>query len=106
MGVEIRMKRILLTGIMKLRIAITVLFLIMIISITLSIITVTIENNDADDFVNSLTDDEIDQLVDIYSEYPSSDYNSLYAFSGWSMYVVTGMLFFLMVRVWKTDKIY
>ena len=95
-----------ISGIMKLRLVITILFIMMIVAIGISFAVASEEIEIEEEFLNSLTDDEINQLVDIYSNYPEYDNTVLYTLSGWLMYIVTGALFFLTIRIWKTNNIY
>ena len=95
-----------ISGIMKLRLVITILFIMMIVAIGISFAVASEEIEIEEEFLNSLTDDEINQLVDIYSNYPGSDYSGMYLVTGWMMYIITGILFFLTLRVWKTNNIY
>ena len=95
-----------ISGIMKLRLVVTILFLMMIIILSVSVIVTNMELADDEKFYSSLTDDKLDQLSDIYSNYEGSDYSSMYLVTGWMMYIATGVLFFLTLRVWKTNNIY
>lgn len=95
-----------ISGIMKLRLVVTILFIMMIVAIGISFAVATEEMEAEDEFFNSLTGDEIDQLSDIYSKYPGDDNTGLYSLSGLLMYAVAIALFFLMLRVWKTNNIY
>ena len=95
-----------ISGIMKLRLVVTILFLMMIVILGISVIVTNIELNEEEEFYNSLTSDELEQLSNIYSKYEGSDYSNMYLITGWMMYIATGILFFLMLRLWKTNNIY
>jgi len=95
-----------ISGIMKLRLVVTILFVMMIVAIGISFVVANEELAAEEEFINSLSSNEIDQLSSIYSNYPNYDHTGLYSISGWLMFIVTGILFFLMFRVWKTPNIY
>jgi len=94
-----------MSGILKLRLVITALFLMMVISVAISIYIANDELQAEEEFFGSLTSDEIYDIQRIYSDYPEVD-DSGYAFAGWMLYAVTGVLFFLMIKVWQTPSIY
>lgn len=95
-----------ISGIMKLRLVVTILFLMMITILGISVMVTNMELTEDEEFYSSLTDDELNQLSNIYSNHEGSDYSNMYLVTGWMMYIVTGTLFFFMLRVWKTNNIY
>ena len=95
-----------ISGIIKLRLVVTILFIMMITILGISVMVTNMELAEEEEFYNSLSSDELDQLTNIYSDYEGSDYSGMYLVTGWMMYIATGVLFFLMLRVWKTNNIY
>jgi len=94
-----------ISGIMKLRFAVTFLFLLMCLQFFLIISASDIDYDAEIKFYDSLSENEIDTLVDIYEKYPETDTYSSYELAGYLIYFVTGGLFILMIKVWKTKQI-
>ena len=92
-------------GIMKLRLVVTFLFLMMIVTIALSFVVSDIEYEAELEFYDELTEDEWDELIEIYEKYPTSDTVGIYGNIGICLYIVTGGLFILMVKVWGIQNI-
>ena len=98
-----------LSGIKKLRLVITILFLLSALLTISTLIIGSIEQNNEQQFIEQLTWEDYDTLNEIYNSYPTSGVvvpDMVYSMLGWLLYIITGMLFFLMVRVWNTNNIY
>ena len=100
------MDKINISGIWKLRIAITLLFVIIVTSLGLSMYAVNIETNTDTDFYNGLSESEMDQLESIFSKYPDTNISSIYEFAGLLVWLLAAGLFILMIKVWNIKTIY
>ena len=94
-----------LSGIVKLRLVITVMFLIALASVIVSIWAVTIELDAEAEFYEKLTWDDRDDLERIFAKYPDTGTTGILMLSGYMIYFITGMLFFLMYKVWNVKEI-
>jgi len=90
---------------MKLRLAVTLLLVIIVIAIAMSIMAVDEEIKNDEEFYDLLSDDEIDQMDNIFSKYPESNTDSTYETAGLMMYVMALGLFILTVKLWFVKKI-
>jgi len=94
-----------LSGIMKLRLVITFLFLMMTVTIVLSFVVDDIEYGLESKFYDELTENEMDELIEIYEKYPISNTGVMYEVLGFCIYITTGGLFILTIKVWMIRKI-
>ena len=98
-----------LNGMKKLRLTITILFLLAALLTISTIIAGSINMNNEQQFLEELTWEDYDTLNDIYNRYPTKGMvvpDIVYSMLGWLLYIITGLLFFLMVKVWKVQAIY
>lgn len=95
-----------LSGMMKLRVAITMLFMIIVISLLLSFMAVDTEEKEIDMWYDTLSDVEIEELNELYTNFPyESESDNLYEVSGLLVWLLTGGLFILMIKVWQVEDI-
>lgn len=94
-----------LRGIVKLRLLVTILFVLMVFTLLGSLLVGEIETSAENAFYNRLSYDELDAMESIFSKYPNTNTDSIYMILGWTLYLVTGILFFVMLKVWQVEKI-
>jgi hypothetical protein len=94
-----------LSGIMKLRLVITIAFLVLLTSVLISIWTVTIDFDAETDFYEKLTWEDENDLERIFAKYPDTGTTSILIISGYMIYFVTAILGFLTWKVWNVKKI-
>jgi len=95
-----------LDGMMKLRIAMTILFIVIVISLIISFMAVDTEEKEFNEWYNTLTTEEISQLQDLHSNFPYEGKSSnLYMLSGIFIWSLVIGLFILMIKVWTTKNI-
>ena len=94
-----------ISGIQKLRYMITFLLFCYIMIYIIAIIQLNIEDDADLEWINSLNDDEVDTLLDLYDRYPTtntSGFNNILLILNWS---IGGGLFIVFLKVWRTEVI-
>jgi len=94
-----------LSGIWKLRLVVTFLFLLMCFQLFLVMFASDIDYDTEIEFYDSLSENEIDTLINIYEKYPEVNTDSSYELSGYLILLVTSGLFILMIKVWQVKRI-
>jgi len=88
-----------LSGMMKLRLSVTFLFLLMFGYFYLVFSAADVDLQAEYEFYDSLSENEIDTLINIYENYPETNTDSSYELAGYLQWFVIGGLFILMIKV-------
>lgn len=94
-----------ISGMMKLRLAITVVFLMLITSLLIGIYVVSMETKADEMFAEKLTWDDIDDMERINAKYPETNTGGILEFSGVMIWIAIAMVSYLMYKVWNVKEI-
>jgi len=94
-----------LSGMMKLRLGITVVFLLLILSIIIGFYVVAVDTTAEEVFYERLTNEDIDDLNRIFGKYPLTNTESIIPIAGYLVWAVVLILSYLMYKVWNVKEI-
>ena len=94
-----------LSGMMKLRLGITVVFLLLIVSLVVSLYANRLETNADEVFYERLTTEDIDDMNRVFGKYPITNTEDFLLIVGLLVWIAVLGISYLMYRVWNVKEI-
>jgi len=93
-----------LSGIMKLRLGVTIVFLLIVVSMAIGFYVVTVETEADEIFYERLTTEDVNDMNRIYNKYPDTGTDGILEGAGYLVWIAILGISYLMFKVWNVKR--
>jgi len=94
-----------LSGIMKLRLGVTMVFLLLVVSMAIGFYVVTVDTEADEVFYERLTTEDVNDMNRIYGKYPNTGTDGILEGAGYLVWIAILGISYLMFKVWNVKEI-